>query len=837
MFEQFFPIQDPVLIFGVLISIALIAPLLFGRLKMPGVIGLIVSGIVLGPHGLGVLDRHLEIELLSAIGLLYIMFLAGLELDLVQFLHHRRHSLVFGLLTFTIPLVLGSLMGKYYLGFSWPASVLLASMFSSHTLLTYPIASRLGLSRNRAVTTTIGGTLFTDTAALLVLAVIAASFQGQTGWIFWVKLFSLMIVYLAAMVLILPRLGNWFFRSVASDGVMAFMGVLSAVYICAYLAHLAGLEPIIGAFLAGLILNSLIPEKSTLMNRLQFVGESLFIPFFLISVGMLVNVPMLIASTGTWKIAGAMIAAGMATKWLAARVTGEWFSYSRDEGNLIYGLSVNQAAATLAAVLVGYEIGIFGEPVVTGTVMMILVTSLVGSFVTDRFARKVALAEETKEYQPSTAPHRFLIPLANPETAEELLDLAFLLRSRNSPEPLHPLTVARAGAHAEERIASGEKLLGYAVVRATAAGVPVVPITRAATDVPTGILQALVDLRISTIIAGWNAPIVSHQRTFGRILDPVIEESRQMVVVSRCQVALNTLKRVVLLLPPLVERQPGVETTLRSIKNLAGQLGAELLAVGSERTLERARKMIGRNPPLVKTFYHLLEDRDSALDWLKGAVTVDDLLVLVSVRKGRLAWQPILNRLPRLISQEVPGVNLIVVYPPEMSWGVAKKQDQEEKSAFCSLFLPLDHIRLDLRGDELTAAIRRLLRPAFPGREEPAEKLAGVLSGIGTTEPVELIPGAVLLHSHVPEVEFSTAFLGVNRDGWELPHTSGPARVLFLLLSPRDAPPETHLQVLSELARLLHRPEVVERLTEAETREEALRVLWEDPASGAGEIA
>jgi len=829
MFEQFFPIQDPVLIFGLLISIALVAPLLFGRLKMPGVIGLIVSGIVLGPHGLGVLDRHLEIELLAAIGLLYIMFLAGLELDLVQFLHHRRHSLIFGLLTFSIPLVLGSLMGKYYLGFSWPAAILLASMFSSHTLLTYPIASRLGLARNRAVTTTIGGTLFTDTAALLVLAVIAASHQGETGLLFWTKLFSLMVVYLAAMGLILPRLGNWFFRSVASDGVMAFMGVLSAVYICAWLAHLAGLEPIIGAFLAGLILNSLIPEKSTLMNRIQFVGESLFIPFFLISVGMLVNVPMLIASTATWKVAGAMVAAGLATKWLAARGTEKWFSYSREEGNLIYGLSVNQAAATLAAVLVGYEIGIFGEPVVTGTVMMILVTSLAGAWITDRYARKVALAEEAREYQPSSAPHRFLIPLADARTAEELMDLALLLRQRKSPEPLYPLTVARAGAHAEERIAAGEKLLGFAVVRATSAGVPVVPITRAATDVPSGILQALVDLRISTIIAGWNAPITAHQRTFGRILDPVVEESRQMVVVSRCQVPLNTLKRVVLLLPPLVERQPGVETAVRSIKNLAGQLGASLLAVGPEKTLERARKMIGRNPPLVKSSSHVLKERDSALDWLKISISEDDLLVLVSVRKGRLAWQPVLNRLPRLISRDVPGVNLVVVYPPEMTWGVTGKPAKEEKAAFCSLFLPTDHLQVDLQGEDLDTAIRRLLRPAFSGRDEAVEKLSGILAGIGLTEPVELTPGAVLLHAHVPEVDFSTAFLGINRDGWELPHTGGPVRALFLLLSPRDGPPETHLQVLSELARLLSRPEIVDRLAAARSREEAVRILWEDP--------
>ncbi len=825
MFRQFFPIQDPVFIFGLLISIALVAPLLFGKLKLPGVIGLIVSGIILGPHGLGILDRHLEIELLAAIGLLYIKFQSGIELDLVQFLHHRRHSLVFGLLSFASPLTLGSLLGKYYLGFSWPAAILLASMFSSHTLLTYPIASRLGLSRNRAVTTTIGGTLFTDTATILVLAVIAAAYQGATGWFFWLRLFSLMIIYVTAMWMILPRLGNWFFRSVASDGVMAFMGVLAAVYISAYFARVVGLEPIIGAFLAGLFLNNLVPEKSALMNRIQFVGESLFIPFFLISVGMLVNLPMLFASNGSWKIASAMVVAGLLAKWLAARVTGKWFSYSREEGNLIYGLSVNQASATLAVVLVGYKIGIFGEPVVTGTVVMILVTCLVGSWVTDRFARKVALAEESREYQPSSAPHRFLIPLANPETAAELMNLALLFRRQNSPEPLYPLTVARSGPYVEERIAAGEKLLGYAVVRATAAGVPVVPVTRAAIDVHSGILQVLIDLRISTIIAGWNAEITFHHRTFGRILDPVIEESRQMVVISRCPVPINTLKRVVLLLPPLVERQLGVEITLRSVKNLTDQLGASLLIVGSAETLEQTREMIGTHSPLVTISYYLLKDWDLILNWLKGSVTGDDLLILLNVRKGRLAWQPILNRLPRLISQGVPEVNLVVIYPPEMSWGGTEKLNQEGKSAFYTHFLPAENTQIDLPAEDLLSALRRLLRPAFPGREESVEKLSGILSAIGASEPVELTSGAVLLHSHVSEVKFSMAFMGINQDGWNLPHTSGPAKVLFLLLSPSGAAPETHLQALSELARSLRRPAVVDRLLAAETREEAIRVL------------
>ncbi len=825
MLEQYLPVRDPVLIFALLVATALLAPALFERLKLPGIVGLIAFGVVLGPHALGVLDRGLEVELLGTIGLLYIMFLAGLELDLAQFIRDRHHSLVFGSLTFSIPLVLGSLMGHYYLGLNWPAAILLASMFSSHTLLTYPIASRLGLTKSRAVTTTIGGTLFTDTAALLVLAVIAARHQGEAGPVFWLRLFAGMALYLTAVILILPRLGKWFFRRASGDGAAVFMGVLAAVFTCAYLAHLAGLEPIIGAFLAGLILNSLIPERSALMNRIQFVGNSLFIPIFLISVGMLVNVGMLAAGTETWKIGLAMVAAGLVTKWLAARGTEKWFSYTTEEGMLIYGLSVNQAAATLAAVLVGFKIGIFTEPVLTGTILMILVTSLAGSWVTDRYARKVALKEDEKAYEPATAPHRILIPLANPQTAEELIDLALLLRRKDSREPLYPLTVARAGVNVEERIASGEKLLGYAVVRAVAASVPVSPVTRSALDIQDGILQALVDLRISTVIAGWNARISSHQRTFGRVLDPVIEGSRQMVIVSGCRHPVNTMKRLVIALPPLSERQPGLETALRAVKNLAGQVGASLLAVSTTRTLDRASEMLERSQPQILLSRQVLERWDELLPWLKDTVTADDLLILVSVRKGRLAWQPVLNRLPRLLSQELPGINFAVVYPPEMWWGEEVKTEPEAEDDFCSLYLPAGHIRADLAGSGLAASLELILDPAFSGSPGTARRLAGLLVAVGNSEPVELVPGAVLLHAHVPEVEASTVFLGLNREGWEMPHTTAPARALFLLLSPRDGPPEAHLKVLSELARLLRRPRIVDDLTEAETAPEVLAAL------------
>jgi Kef-type K+ transport system membrane component KefB/mannitol/fructose-specific phosphotransferase system IIA component (Ntr-type) len=824
MLKGFFPVQDPVLVFAILMLIALIAPLISKRFKMPGIMGLILTGIILGPHGLGILALDNEIQLLGTVGLLYIMFLAGLELDKVQFMRHRHHSLVFGVLTFSVPLVFGALMARHILGFSWKASILLASMFSSHTLLTYPIASRLGLSRQRSVTTTIGGTIITDTAAMLVLAIIAALHKGEASLFFWPQLFMYMAIYTIAVIVILPRLGNWFFRNIATDGVIAFTGVIAAVYLCAYLAYTANLETIIGAFFAGLILNNFIPEKSALMNRIQFVGHSLFIPFFLISVGMLVNIRMLFTSLDTLIIAGVMVSAGIVTKWMASYSTQKFLKYSSDEGMLIYGLSVNQAAATLAAVLVGYNIGIFSEQVLTGTVIMILITCLVGSWITDHYARKVGLKQEDEPYESSNAPHRILIPLASPDTAEELMNLAILLRRRSSHEPLYPMTVVESGRNADERIAEAEKLLGHAVVQALEADIPVVPITRAAIDTNVGVKQAIVDMRISMIITAWKGSTASHSRVFGRTMDSIIDNSSQMIFVSRCLVPMNTMKRVVLALPPLIDHQPGFADAIRAIKTLAHQLDASLLTVSVPPTTDRASRVIQDCQPKIKESYSQLERWDELLSWMKQNLGKDDMFFMISVRQGRLAWQPNLSRMPRSISHEFKDINFVVVYPPEMQWDEAR--DMQQAKTLChSLVFPASHIRIDLTGPDIYDAIEKLLQPAFLQQKTVVKEISNILMHMAQTEPMELSPGVVLLHAHIQQVYAPTAFIGINKQGWKLPNISEDIKTLFVLLSPKDASPEFHLKALADLVRPFHQSHSVDHLSQIGSIEEVAEIF------------
>ena len=398
-----FPLTDPVLIFSVILFIILLAPIILHRFKIPDLIGLILAGALIGPNGLGIMARDSSIELFGKVGLLYIMFIAGLEIDLADLKKNYSRGVYFGLLTFLIPMGMGTAAGVYLLQLSWPSSVLLASMFASHTLMTYPIVSKYGVTKNRAVNVSIGATVITCLLALLVLAVIVGMSTGEINGNFWWRLSLSTAIFVAGILLLFPILGRWFFKRY-EDSIAQYIFVLALVFMASFLSKLAGLEDIIGAFLAGLALNRLIPNTSALMSRIEFVGNALFIPFFLIGVGMLVDYRVFMNGWASLWVAFIMCLVATLSKWLAAYITEKTLHYTRDEGRLLFGLSNAQAAATLAAVLVGYQvvlgwtpegeaIRLLDENVLNGTVVMILVTCTIASFVTQRGAQNVAIAD------------------------------------------------------------------------------------------------------------------------------------------------------------------------------------------------------------------------------------------------------------------------------------------------------------------------------------------------------------------------------------------------------------------------------------------------------------
>jgi Kef-type K+ transport system membrane component KefB len=385
------PIEDPVLIFAVTMSIVLLAPMLFRRIGMPGLVGLIVVGAVVGPNALGLLARDATFELLGTVGLLYLMFTAGLSIDFDQFARLRGRSATFGLISFSIPLLLALVAGPYALGMNGSATLLLGAIVGSHTLLAYPIAQRLKLDKTPAVVMTMGGTVVTDLLSLLLLAIVTQVAAGEAAASDWLWFAGRVALFGVGATWGVQVLGRWFFRTVRQQPDVQFAFLLTVVFSAAYLAELAGLAPIIGAFVVGLSLNRLVPEQSPMMTRIGFVGEALFIPFFLLSVGMLVDLQALL-QLSLWGLALMLSVLVLGGKALAAWLTGLLMRYSRDEQWLIYGLSSPQAAATLAVTLIGFDIGLFGETVVNGVVVMMLITCLAGPYVVERWGWRVALA-------------------------------------------------------------------------------------------------------------------------------------------------------------------------------------------------------------------------------------------------------------------------------------------------------------------------------------------------------------------------------------------------------------------------------------------------------------
>lgn len=666
-FAPSLPITDPVFVLATMMVAVLVVPLVSERFRVPSVVGLIVAGVLMGPHGLHIVERGEIMVFMGTFGLLYVMFLAGLEVDLRMFGQNRNQSIVFGLLSFALPFALGGGVA-YWLGYHGAAAALLGGVFASHTLLAYPVASKLGLGKARSVVATVGATIITDTLALLVLAVVAGSRQGGLDpWLFG-RLLIVVGIYFGLVLWIVPRLGRWFFRRIPSQAESEYLFLLAVLFVVAGLAKLAGVEAIVGAFLAGLTLNRLLPEHSPAMTRVTVLGNGLFIPLFLISTGMIVDLAVL-REGRVWLIAGAMLAVVLAAKATASWSMGAAFRYSPAERWITYGLSVPQAAATLAATLVGLELKLFDAPLVNGIVILILVTSLVGPLIVQHSGRRVA-AETDDALRggdgAGPATERILVPVANPQNAEALVDLAILMREKGTADPILPLAVVPDdGPDVGRRVAEAEDVLARAIVHGAAADVAVRPATRLAADVPRAICRAAVETRASMVIMGWNGEHSLQKWVFGSVIDRVLAGSKLTVAVARLAAPVGTAARIVLVVSAKAAKQPGFAPAIAAIGRLAGRLGASLnvwhVTPSTRRSPGALTRLSARNGGKVDA----IADWKGLLWMLSSGLYSHDLVVVLSARRGAPGWEPALDKLPLLLASRHTR-SFLVVYPPDM---------------------------------------------------------------------------------------------------------------------------------------------------------------------------
>lgn len=669
--SHYLPVKNPVLILALVLLIILFAPLLLRRFRVPGIIGLIIAGVIISPHAFHIIESTDTFELFSKTGLLYIMFLAGLEIDMQQYRQNRSKSMVFGAFTFFIPIIIGYLVSVYVFGFSlWPA-LLLASMFSTHTLLSYPIVSNMGIVKNRAVQISFGGTIMTDSAVLILLGVITNVVGGQMNSQFWFKLIISLSLLLFAVLYILPKVSRWFFRNIESQGSTQYIYVLATVFIAGFLSELAGVEPIIGAFLSGLALNRVIPHNSILMNRIIFIGNTLFIPFFLISAGMLVDLSMFLKGSNALLFAGILSAVALITKWLAAQITGWIYQYSKDERRVMFGLSASHAAATLAVTKVGYDLGLFDQNIINGTIILILITCMVSSFVTERAARNIAVSEKETSKKISDRPERILIPVSNPENIQRLIDFSLLIKDPKSHEPIYPLSIIEDNAEAEEKINVIKKVIESVVEQISSGDKKVEALKKVDLSIVDGISRTARAYSISDIIISWKSQQSSTNILSGNISENLLAKSRQAIIISKIIQPLNTYKRIMVVFTPNAELENGFASISQKVNLLIKQVGNQVNVYGPKKTIDAFTQLIHDKK---KEFYNYSYVNEFEDDDIIEKVKEDDLYVFLSSRKQTVSYDFKVDNMPKLLNKNNEFTSFVVFYPEAQKAALSDSQ-------------------------------------------------------------------------------------------------------------------------------------------------------------------
>jgi Kef-type K+ transport system membrane component KefB len=661
------PLSNPVLVFSLILLIILVSPILFRRLNIPGIIVLIISGIVIGPFGFKLLEQNAAIDLFSKIGLLYIMFIAGLDLDMNQFKVYRNKSLLFGLFTFVIPLGIGFPVCFYLLGYDFNASFLTASMFATHTLIAYPIVSKMGVSKNEAVAITVGGTILTDTAVLIILAVILGNAQdGGLTTNFWIKLIVSLTIFIAIMFLVVPRIAKWFFTKMEKEKYSQYIFVLTVMFFAAFLAELAGVGDIIGAFLAGLALNRLIPHSSALMNRIEFMGNSLFIPFFLISVGMLVDISVILSGYMAIVVAITLAVVAVSGKWLAAFFTQLVFKYSTSQRKIIFGLSSGHAAATLAVIIVGYNAEIIDINILNGTIILILITSIVATLATENAVK--LMVSESRETDPeeikrseSYKRESILLPLANIENFDKLMEFAILIKDKTSVNPVSILTVVPNDEEAEINIARAlikqEEFIKQASATETAVNIT----STIDHDIANGISRKSKELIADIIVMGWPNSSGEDQ-VIGEKMRSIIENTTKTIFFCHSYKPWATHQKIILAAPARAEDMEGFKLWVKKVIKMAEELSIPIIMHCTKKTQIAIEELIIKLNLRAPFIFHEFNDWDDFLIISKN-VQPEDIIILITARKGSVAYQPVLDKIPLKMESYFEKNTRIMVFP------------------------------------------------------------------------------------------------------------------------------------------------------------------------------
>ena len=692
--SAYFPVTDPTLVFFVVLCIILFAPIIMGKLRIPHIIGMVLAGVLVGQYGFNILVRDDSFELFGKVGMYYIMFLAGLEMDMEGLKKDSSQFFIFGILTALIPMAITYPVATVCLNYSPAASLLLSCIMASNTLIAYPIAVRYGLQRHRSVALSVGSTMLALFIALMVLAGVTTSFDADSHWWFWPMFLFKVAAFCIGMILIIPRITRKFLRRY-SDAVMQFIFIMAELFLSAALSEAVGLEGIFGAFLAGLILNRYIPRLSSLMNRIEFTGNAIFIPYFLIGVGMLINLRLLFHGGAIVWIAAAMVAVGMIGKALAAYAACIGFKMPLSSGHMMFGLTSAHAAGGIAMVMVGMRLEVSpGHPLVdddmlNGVIIMILFTCIISTIVTERSARQLVIADKAQDIkQAETDDEKILLPVKYPDVAKGLVSMAIMMRNAKLNRGLVALNVVYDDKHRAANQKAGRTLLDNLVKVASAADVKMQTQVRVAANIANGIKYAFKEFDASEIIMGMHIHKEISPKFWGEFAQSLYNGLNRQIIFVRLKQPLNTLRGIQVAVPSRAEFEPGFYRWVERLGRLAGNLECRMVFHGRDEQMGLIQNYLRHKHPSVRADYQLMMHWNE-LPRLAATINDDHLFVVVTSRKGGLSYKTALERLPDEIEKHFSGRSLMLIYPDQYgereAMTFAESQHQEELSAYQEL--------------------------------------------------------------------------------------------------------------------------------------------------------
>lgn len=660
----YFPLQTPVSIFLLVLAIILLGPFVFRRLRIPPLVGMILAGIAVGPYGFNLLERDASFKIFGEVGILYIMFQAAVEIDMYHLRQNFKRGLIFGLLSFAIPMVAGIFASRYAFDVGWDTAVLIATMYASHTLISYPVVSKFGLSNNSGAIIAVTGTIVAVMLALLALAqVINVKINGGVELVNILYMLGLTAVYMVAIGYSFPWITRRVF-SINNDPITQYIFILALVFLASMVAQLIGLEAILGAFYAGLALNRMVPARSALMRNLSFVGNAIFIPYFLIGVGMLINVRVVFNGWDVaWVIAN-MIAVALASKWVSVWVSAKIFGLPTLDRRLMFGLTSGKAAATIAATMIGFKYGLLNENIMNGAVIMILACCIVASVFTERAAKRIRMqltAEDLlhDELEPGEY-GRQLVAVANPLTSVGLMRMAMFMRA---PGNHHPATLLFVRSNDDTSVAEmGRNALRKAENVAESMEVEVNKIERFDLNIVSGITNVSREQNSTEILIGLHRKSNIVDSFYGSMIEQLIKGTNKMILMSRCFLPVDTVDRICIVVPPKAEYETGFNLWVMRMANLGSQISAKLVFFCHPDTQEFIRTAIDEGKYPVKCDFRTMENWDDFI-LLSGEVREEDLMVIVSARKGSISAESDFDAMPQFLSKHFSRHNLLLIYP------------------------------------------------------------------------------------------------------------------------------------------------------------------------------